>query len=206
MRRSATITLAIGFALLALCTPVYAADTPADPAPKLELAGTFARLGMFFMTMMLMSLAAEKVADLVKMVLMVFKLRPKPRLGAYLGKDQTLVGLDKDRLVIVHRLMLGRPAVNRDDEGTIREEVQREDTERDRREALWTTGMRFLAALAGTGLCHALKIDAFAYVAPLGIVLEPRVGMTLTGFGASAGAAFWQDLFDRMTDSKRKIA
>ena len=186
-----------------------------DPAGKLDLAGTFARLGMFFMTMMLMSLGAEKIADFFKIPLSMWRpeWRPKPRLSTYLGKDQTLVTLDKEKLKVIHLLMLGahpaRPEARAAREaGSIEDmcdDIEREDANRARVEGLWTTCMRLLAAMAGISLCLRLGVDAFEYVAPLGVTLPVGVGKWLTGFGASAGAAFWQDLFDKMTEYKKKI-
>ncbi|APR81337.1 Hypothetical protein A7982_06684 [Minicystis rosea] len=176
---------------------------PAD----LDLATIFARLGAFFVLMMLLSLGAEKAVDVIKLILTSAagkKWRPKPRLASYLSKDQSLVSLDDAALTTIHRLMIGPPAATATTDDK-RAALEAADTARASVDSIWTWGTRLVAAGIGVLLAFRLDIDLVALLAPAGVHATAATGHILTGFGASAGAAFWQDMLDKMTAAKKVL-
>ncbi len=65
--------------------------------------------------------------------------------------------------------------------------------------------MRLLAMACGLVIAGLFKVDALATLAPIADVPLTRdtgLGIFLTGAGAAAGAAYWQDALDKLTAAK----
>ena len=174
-----------------------------------DWAHVFGAMASFFLLMLLLSIGAEKITDLVK--LFVFRSldgRPKPRVQSYLLDSQRLVSLDDATLESLYGLMCPRGDKLKRFERI--EAIDLADRERAQDQQRYSRILRLVALGAGVLIAWMLRIDLVAVLAP---ILDARtteflrahawVGPLLSGFGASAGAPFWQDLFDRMTAAKK---
>jgi hypothetical protein len=176
-------------------------------AAGLDFTTLVGRLGAFFLLMLMLSLVAEKAVDILKLPLSVWawgKLRPKPRLATYLAKDESLGTLGEDRSKAIFWLMIRKSPGALAVDGQ-RARIADEDDRRAVVESLWTWVSRIAAAGLGIALACLLDIDLLALLRPIGVHASPTTGHFLTGVGASAGAAFWQDMLDKMTEGKKKI-
>ncbi|HEY8087229.1 MAG TPA: hypothetical protein VIF09_05280 [Polyangiaceae bacterium] len=181
-------------------------------AGAVDWAHIFGALASFLLLMLLLSIGAEKATDLVKLALWRKpSSKPEPRVQSYLLDNQRLVGLDEPTLRSLHALVCRE---NRAQPGEEREKVmlaiEAEDRKRAMVEQRYARRMRLIALVAGMVIAWAFKIDVIAVLSPIldrGSAEFLRehtwVGTLLSGFGASAGAPFWQDLFDQMTAAKK---
>ena len=181
-------------------------DVAIVEAGGVDLATLAGRLGTFFLMMMLLSLGAEKAVDFFKAGLCLIKpkLRPKPRLAVFLGKDESIGGLDLARCLDLCKAM-NVPTAGQETLGGARLKLAQEDDARGLVESLWTWLTRVGAAGFGIALASMLKIDVLEVLRPLGLSTTPHAGYILTGLGASAGASFWQDLLDKLSEYKKKV-
>lgn len=181
-------------------------DVAIVEAGGVDLATLAGRLGTFFLMMMLLSLGAEKAVDFFKAGLCLIKpkLRPKPRLAIFLGKDESIGGLDLARCLDLCKAM-NVPTAEQETLGGARMKLAQEDDARGLVESLWTWLSRVGAAGFGITLACVLKVDVLEILAPIGVRVSPHAGYILTGLGASAGASFWQDLLDKLSEYKKKV-
>ena len=181
-------------------------DVAIVEAGGVDLATLAGRLGTFFLMMMLLSLGAEKAVDFFKAVLSGLQptWRPKPRLAAFLGKDEFIGGLDETRCRVLCTAMDVSPA-EKETHDELRVKLAQADDARGLVESQWTWISRVGAALFGILLAIGLKVNVLEVLTPLGLSLKPWTGYILTGLGASAGASFWQDLLDKLSEYKKKV-
>lgn len=65
--------------------------------------------------------------------------------------------------------------------------------------------LRGISAAIGIGLAFWLQIDSFSLLTdllPKGFIVDPLLGMLVTGLAASAGSSFWHDMLGRVRATK----
>jgi hypothetical protein len=200
----------------------------APPLPS-DTQRIFAALSSFLLIMLLTSIGAEKTTDLVKMWLTRKGTlqAPKPTFKEALGADyKWLAVLSPTQIDTVWAVMCvpaqvppapttppTAPSLNHV------VEIVEQDFKRQRAAARWAWQWRLVALVFGTGFAVALNLDTVALLSPLmGSAVDATTpaaaarglahtgGYLLTGFGASAGASFWQDFLDKLTQWKKAAA
>jgi hypothetical protein len=192
---------------------------------SLETQRIIAVLSTFVLIMLLVSIGTEKATDLIKMVLTSGKGKikaPKPTFKEAMGADyKWLAALSPTQIDTVWALMCEPLNSAVDTLATVPSikhltEIVREDFNRQRGQTRWAWKWRLVAMVFGVVAAVAFNLDTLALLSPLmgsafdatASVVNAR-GMThiggylLTGFGASAGASFWQDFLDRLTKWKK---
>jgi hypothetical protein len=186
-------------------------------------------LASFILMMMLVSIGAEKATDLMKMLATRSSNSSSPfqqpleplrtALGVELGAAARLPDDEIRRLcaVMLVQSTATTTAGTPTDPIECLQAMSREDISRAQALARWAWKWRLCALGFGVLFSVAFALDAFSYLRPLtGVrVVGPSadpwygrgpdhwIGFLLTGFGASVGAAFWQDFLDRLTAWKK---
>jgi hypothetical protein len=164
----------------------------------IDVTRTFGALASFILLMLLVSIAAEKLTDLLKLFILK-SLDPPVDWFAKTGAN--LLTLEDAGLKRLAALMKAKT------EGDVIGSVRDARQEVERRATVYATQLRLIAAALGCLVAVLLHLNAFVQLAPLLGAAPPFLaglgGELITGVAASAGAAFWQDFLDRLTQWKR---
>lgn len=213
----ATLTISVG--------PLSAGDTtlPASKSVALNVTALpwqinlqqiFAALMSFLLTMLLLGIGADKLTDLFKTIWTLFRPHPQDVMSVAYGITyNSLINASDATIQRTWVLMDDKTVpVTDTDVNSLLQEIQKADRNREKAVARWAWIMRLISIVFGILLASCFHLNALQALAPLfepsnlPACLTPEgapTGYVLTGFGASAGASFWQDFLDKLTAWKK---